>query len=361
LISPGLEGSRELVQARRANNEQQEAEDTAYRISDTTPDGGNSVPRAMTIPRPKRFVFVLIMSMLGAANVSLAQNTLPVRWEALTTLQFVKAIRKAQNTCLLPFGIMESHAYHLPIGTDLYIARYAAVHAAEREYAVVFPSYYFGETAESLDWPGDVQYGTDLQMKLLQQTTDEMARNGCRKIITVNGHGTNAPFLSYFMNFQLASPHNYVVYTFPFPSPKELVPMRPPVPQSHAGEDETSQMLAIRPDLVHMNLCGSISGARIARLRLPGRLETAVFWYANSPNHYDGVGCRGNKKEGEADMKIWVNQLVTAIRFVKADKESPKLQSEFYKQAAHPLDTKPYSPPSTGTVSKKPSNSAPGR
>jgi creatinine amidohydrolase len=198
-------------------------------------------------------------------------------------------------------------------------------------------------------------------MKLLQQTTTEMARNGCQKIITVNGHGTNVPFLDYFMNSQLISPHDYVVYTFPFPSSSELVAMHPPIHQSHSGEDESSQMLVIRPDLVHMNLCGSISGARISRLRLPGRLETAIFWYANSPNHYDGVGCRGNKREGAADVKIWVNQLVTAIHFVKGDQESPKLQREFYKQAAQPLDTEPYSPSSTGKLSKTPSTSAPGR
>jgi creatinine amidohydrolase len=39
-------------------------------------------------------------------------------------------------------------------------------------------------------------------------------------------------------------------------------------------------------------------------------------------------------------MKAWVADLVAAIRAVKADDESLKLQNEFYEEAKHPLDTK---------------------
>jgi creatinine amidohydrolase len=116
------------------------------------------VPRAVTFRRLKELALALMMSLFLAGKVSLAQNTLPVGWEALTTQDFVKAIHKAQNTCLLPFGIMESHAYHLPIGTDLYIARYVAVHAAQRDYAVVFHRTTLGKPLNL--WTGREMFST---------------------------------------------------------------------------------------------------------------------------------------------------------------------------------------------------------
>jgi creatinine amidohydrolase len=39
-------------------------------------------------------------------------------------------------------------------------------------------------------------------------------------------------------------------------------------------------------------------------------------------------------------MKAWINAIGEAIRAVKADDASQKLQNEFYEKSAHPLDTK---------------------
>jgi len=115
---------------------------------------------------------------------------------------------------VLPFGILEKHGPHLPIGTDLFSARYAAVHAAEQNYAVVFPEYYFGQIFEARHEPGTVAYSAHLQLELLQETADEMARNGCKKIVIVNGHGGNDALLPYFTQTQLSSPRDYVVYSY---------------------------------------------------------------------------------------------------------------------------------------------------
>src|SRR5713226_4503045 len=78
-----------------------------------------------------------------------SQAKLSVHWEELTAADFRSAIQQSQGTCLLPFGILEKHGPHLPLGTDLLDVRYAALHAAEREYAVVFPEYYFGQIFEA--------------------------------------------------------------------------------------------------------------------------------------------------------------------------------------------------------------------
>jgi creatinine amidohydrolase/Fe(II)-dependent formamide hydrolase-like protein len=119
------------------------------------------------------------------------QSSLSVHWEELTAADFQAAIKQSKGTCLLPFGIIEKHGPHLPLGTDLLDVRYAALHAAEKEYSVVFPEYYFGQIFEAKHEPGTVAYSTHLQLELLQETTDEMARNGCKKVIIVNGHGGN--------------------------------------------------------------------------------------------------------------------------------------------------------------------------
>lgn len=115
------------------------------------------------------------------SGLSWPQSKLSVHWEELTAADFRTGIEQSGGVCLLPFGILEKHGPHLPLGTDLLKVRYAAVQAAQREYAVVFPEYYFGQIFEARHEPGTIAYSTHLQLELLQETTDEMARNGCKK------------------------------------------------------------------------------------------------------------------------------------------------------------------------------------
>ena len=269
-----------------------------------------------------------------------AQEKLSVHWEELTGPDFIKAIERAQGTCLLPFGILEKHGPHLPIGTDLLDVRHAALSAAQQEYAVVFPEYYFGQIFEARHQPGTVAYSADIQLKLLQETTDEMARNGCKKIIIVNGHGGNEHLLPYFAQSQLAQPHDYVVYVFDERTPQTGGPPRTDKLDMHAGQSETSKMLISRPDLVHMDRAGNESGADEHRVNLPDGVYTGIWWYARFPNHYSGNGALATKELGNFQMNWWINAVVNTIRAVKADQESLRLQNEFYEQAKHPLDTK---------------------
>lgn len=279
--------------------------------------------------------------MFAAAVWAPGQN-LPVKWEELTAGDFVKAIQKAQNTCLLPFGIVEKHGPHLPLGTDLINARWAAEHGAEQEYAVVFPAYYFGQIFEAKHEPGTVAYSARLQLELLQETTDEMARNGCKKVIIVNGHGGNAHLLPFFAQAQLASPRDYVVYVYSGTGTRNA-PGRPPMrtkTDQHAGESETAHTLISRPDLVHMDRAASENGADLNRLDLPAGVYTGIWWYAKFPEHYAGDGSAAAKELGEFDMQQWAKGVAATIRAVKADHKSLELQREFFEKAARPLDTR---------------------
>jgi creatinine amidohydrolase len=267
-------------------------------------------------------------------------QTLSVKWEELTAADFQQAVQKARSTCLLPFGIIEKHGPQLPLGTDLINVRYVAEHAAQQEYSVVFPAYYFGQIFEARHEPGTVAYSARLQIDLLQETTDEMARNGCKKIVIVNGHGGNDHFLPFFAQAQLATPHDYIVYVLSRPNYPPGRPALKSKVDQHAGESETAHTLISRPDLVHLDRAGQESGADQNRLDLPRGVYTGIWWYAKFPNHYAGDGLVATTELGEFDMKAWTASVADAIRAVKADEIGPRLQREFFEAAKQPLNTK---------------------
>ncbi|HKD03842.1 MAG TPA: creatininase family protein [Terriglobales bacterium] len=289
-----------------------------------------------------RKALIVLIGVLFSGLCVEAQTKLSAHWEALTAEDFRDAIHQSGGTCLLPFGILEKHGPHLPLGTDLLNVRYAALQAVEQEYAVVFPEYYFGQIFEARHEPGTIAYSTHLQLELLQETTDEMARNGCKKVIIVNGHGGNENLLPFFAQTQLEKPRDYVVYVFVITeSPAGGPPKKSSGVDWHAGESETAKTLVSHPELVHQDRAKTESGADLGRLKLPESLYTGIWWYARFPDHYSGDGSVATRQRGEFEMKAWVDSLVKAIRAVKADEESLKLQNEFFEKAKHPLETRP--------------------
>jgi creatinine amidohydrolase len=270
------------------------------------------------------------------------QSKLSPKWEELSAADFRQGIQQSKGVCLLPFGILEKHGPHLPLGTDLLNVRYASLHAADQEYAIVFPAYYFGQIFEAKHEPGTVAYSMELQLRLLQETTDEMSRNGCKKVIIVNGHGGNEHLLPYFGQAQLDKPHDYVVYVLDGERSKAGGPAKKSTGiDYHAGENESSNLLYSHPELAHIDRAGSESGADEKKQKLPEELYTGIWWYARFPNHYSGDGSVATKELGEWNMNNWIGAIAESIRSVKADDVSLKLQNEFYEKSRHPLDTRP--------------------
>ena len=165
---------------------------------------------------------VVLLSVLGvfcseavcAAEPNGSAEKLPVKYEQLTAVEFISAVAKSGSTCIIPFGVLEKHGPHLPLGTDLIDVREVALRAAKAEYTIIFPEYYFGQILEGKHQPGTMAYGHKLIWDLLQATCDELSRNGIKKIIIVNGHGGNNHFLRFFCQAQLAERKDYGVYLF---------------------------------------------------------------------------------------------------------------------------------------------------
>ena len=285
---------------------------------------------------------LFLVCILAGGLPVFSQSNLSPKWEELTAPDFVQAVHQSQGVCVLPIGIIEKHGPHLPLGTDLLDVRFAVMNAVQQEYAVVFPEYYFGQIFEAQQEPGTVAYSLSTQLTLLQETVKEMARNGCKKVMLVNGHGGNESLLPLFAQAQLATPRDYVVYVFGLPHLN--VPGRPAVKTGsndvHAGESETSHMMVARPDLVHLDRADSESGADQDRLQLPDTVYTGIWWYAKFPDHYSGKGSAANKELGEFDQQTWSSEIAEAIRAIKADQKALKLQNEFFEKTQHPLDTK---------------------
>jgi creatinine amidohydrolase len=273
---------------------------------------------------------------------SIDKTNIPTKWEELTSPDFVKALTESGGICIIPIGIIEKHGPHLPLGTDLLDVREVCARAVQKEYAIVFPQFYFGQIFEAKHQPGAMAYSPELVWNILQETCDELNRNGITKIILVNGHGGNESLLPYFCQAQLAKQKNYAVYLFKPEESDEFLEkvskLRKTNTGGHADEVETSEMMAHRPDLVHLDRAGLQSGADLNRLNLP-YTYTGIWWYAKYPNHYAGDGQYALKEIGNLTLDNEAGQLAEMIKSIKADKTVIELQNEFYNKSLQPVKT----------------------
>ena len=284
---------------------------------------------------------LVLLSLLAMPTLTIQAQTPPtgmisVSWEELTSADFVKATHLSQGLCILPMGVVEKHGQHLPLGTDVFIARELSLLAARTEYAVVFPFWYAGQIFEARHQPGTISYSPELLFRLLDETCREISRNGFKKILLVNGHGGNTNLIQYFCQTQLESERDYSVYFFNAELDPEtnlrIRAMRKSTTGGHADEVESSQMAYIRPDLTHIDRATSDSGEDLNRLPLPGAY-TGIWWYAKYPNHYAGDAKDANPELGQYVMEKRVEKLAEVIRTIKADTTTRHLQNRFYREA----------------------------
>jgi creatinine amidohydrolase len=286
-----------------------------------------------------------LLIMLSIALLSQGQNVtrpdIPSKMEEITSPQFIGAVEKAGGVCVIPLGIIEKHGPHLPLGTDLFEAREIAVSAAKKEYTIIFPPYFTGQIFEAKHQPGAIAYSKDLMWKMLEETCAELSRNGLKKIILLNGHGGNNNFLQYFCQAQLAEQNNYVVVFFrPGEDPdldKEIASLEKAKLDGHAGEEETSMMYVIRPDLVDLGAIKNESGLDQDRLKGLPFGYTGIWWYAKYPNHFASDVAQPNEKLGKLLIEKDAKQLAVLIKFMKSDNSIEKLQDEFFRRSQNPL------------------------
>ncbi len=263
------------------------------------------------------------------------------KWEDLTALDFPAAVAAADATCVVPLGVFEKHGDHLPVGTDWFQVQHLAEQAARLEPVVLFPGLPFGQIHEAKHWPGAIALPHDLLFALLDNLCDEIARNGFRKIVLLNGHGGNESWLSAYTFKLLEKPRPYTVYVIrlqDFWGPVSEDPAWKKQMQSafdhHGGEIETSTMMALTPKLVRMQQL-SAPGLPQKRLAQLPNVRTSIWWYADYPDQYAGDAAPATAAKGRFFLKECAKRIAAIVRDIKADTVTPAIEREFFSRVQH--------------------------
>ena len=300
-------------------------------------------------------IILKLIAGLGLAATVCAAQTLPAKWEDLTSADFAKAIQQSGGVCLLPMGSVEKWGPSGPLGTDLYLVRLISTEAVKKEYAVVFPPYFTAGTNDMSAMPGAIYLSPRLQYDLLDETTREMARNGCRKILLVNGSSGNNALITLFMAGFAAAPHDYAIYSIYGngigPNTMEgtrvaAAEASKPGVDGHGGEDRISAILAYYPDLVHLDRAHDEPGSNgpphpgdapaAAPAPRPQTGQTVQGIMNKLPSGYSGDASGATAARGKALVANGVEALVKAIQDVKADNATLKVEKQFYEQRESP-------------------------
>lgn len=259
-----------------------------------------------------------------------------MQWENLTAPDFAQAVRETQ-VCVVAMGVIERHSDHLPLGTDFLNGHRIACLAAEKEPAVVFPPFYFGQIYEARCFAGTITLKPTLLLDLIHGVLDEIGRNGFEKIILYNAHGGNTALLRFLGQCTLWEEKPYALYipTQSLTSDRQEAwhaILETPV-HGHACECETSISLANHPHLVQMERIPPASALPMKRLDLGMPTFTGVSWYSDYPEHYAGDARPATAEKGLALRQLQVDSLAELIAAVKADQVVPGLMREFFRRA----------------------------
>jgi creatinine amidohydrolase len=173
--------------------------------------------------------------------------------EALTMPDFTAGLARSR-TVLIPFGATEEHGLHLPLGTDTFQAQDVCRLLAARRPLFVAPAIPYGVCRSTGDHPGTISLTTETLKALAIDLVRAFYRQGLRNVVLLSGHagGThNAALLDAGEGLMRELPELRIAvateYALAYAAGKGLIET---AGDCHAGEIETSRMLATRPEMV---------------------------------------------------------------------------------------------------------------
>lgn len=258
-----------------------------------------------------------------------------MQWENLTAPDFEHAVKET-GVCVLAMGVLERHSEHLPLGTDFLNGHRLACLAAQREAAVVFPPFYFGQINEARCFPGAFTLRPELLVELLRAVLDEIGRNGFKKIVIVNAHGGNNHLIPFVAQCTLWEQKPYSLYWFNGDLGEERSRRWEEALETklhgHACECETSITLANYPELVKMETVPQDPGDPLGRMQGLKSGYAGIWWYADYPEHYAGDARTASAEKGRILRDLEVEALAEFLAAVKADTVVPALEAEFFRR-----------------------------
>lgn len=174
----------------------------------------------------------------------------------LSMPEFEAALSRT-TTVIVPFGSMEEHGPHLPLGTDTFHAREVAERAARLYPMLIAPPIYFGLCRSTSEHPGTISISGNTLKYLALDIGREMYRQGLRQVVLLTGHagGTHIAALveaGEQLLRELPEIRVAVVNVLELlrEALKETLGLVATAGDGHAGEVETAIMQAINPRLV---------------------------------------------------------------------------------------------------------------
>jgi creatinine amidohydrolase len=111
---------------------------------------------------------------------------------------------------------------------------------------------------------------------------------------------------------------------------------------AHAGNLETSSMMAIDESLVKMDRVEDAGLVpNYGRTKHLGSVYTSIYWYAAHPTHQAGEPFKANKEVGEFSRELSAKVLAEQVKVIKDDITTLDIQNEFFEKAENPLGKYP--------------------
>ncbi len=233
---------------------------------------------------------------------------------------------KIVDTAILPCGAIEQHGPHLPLDVDYFDSEYLAKKVAENcsdPKPFILPAIPYGVSYHHNDFKGTLAVTNNALSALIYDIGMGLAHNGIKKIIILNGHGDNAPTLTYAAQMINRDAHIFVCVETGETSDVDLYNLIETPNDIHAGEIETSTTLAIRPELVEMDKAVDDT-LDLDNEYLDYTSERGVNWYVHTKKLTNsGVMGNATKATIEKGEKMWDIMIKKMVDFVETIKNTP--------------------------------------
>ena len=180
------------------------------------------------------------------------------RYFANLTTKQIECIDKNEGVVILPIGAVEQHGPHLPLLTDTIIAN-GALNLTLRQLPTetkvwALPPMSYGKSNEHVHFPGTITLSAATLSAVLHDIGESIARAGFRRFAFLNGHGGNIALLNSVARDIRESTGLMVfcIHGIQYGKPDFDISEKEWKLGLHAGETETSLILALQPDLVDM-------------------------------------------------------------------------------------------------------------
>lgn len=169
----------------------------------------------------------------------------------------VEEYLRTDDRLILVVGSTEQHGRHMTFASDVWQPWAIALRLSERTGVLVAPPINYGMSLHHLGFPGSLSLRPDTLSQVVMDLLDSAYQHGFRRVLVLNGHGGNIAALGVALAEVLNELHGLDVRVRQWwhePEVKTvLAEAFPGQPMAHADQGETSLVLAIRPDVVHLD------------------------------------------------------------------------------------------------------------